>query len=115
MIAIEVQSHLATVTILGQFTLADFKELEEAIMYKIKFDGRVNLLLDLRKMSSFTVDVAWEEIKFARDHHFGLWKIAVVTDSQWIAWSAWLTGLFTHAETQAFDDYNLSCDWVGAV
>jgi hypothetical protein len=114
MITIEVKNHLVNVAVLGQFTLADFKELEDAIMYKIKFEGRVNVLIDLRDMVKLTVDTVWEEIKFAREHRFELWKIAVVTDSQWVAWSAWLTGRFTRAETQVFGDYNLASDWVAA-
>lgn len=115
MVTIEIRNHLVNVAVLGQFTLADFKELEEAVMYKIKFEGRVNLLFDLRDMTRLTLDVAWEEIKFVREHRFDLWKIAVVTDNQWIAWSTWLTSLFTPAETQVFDDYNLASDWVTAV
>jgi hypothetical protein len=115
MITIELRSHLVNVAVLGQFTLADFKELEEAVMYKIKFEGRVNLLIDLRDMARLSVDVAWEEIRFAREHPFDLWKIAVVTDKQWITWSTWLTSLFTPAETRAFDDYNLASDWVSAI
>ena len=112
MITIEMQSHLVNVAVLGQFSLADFKELEEAVMVKIKSEGRVNLLFDLRDMAGATVDVAWEEIKFSRAHRFDLWKIAVVTQSRFIAWSAWLTSLFSHAETQVFDDYYLAKEWV---
>lgn len=112
MVTIEMQSHLVSVAVLGQFTLADFRELEDAVIYKIKFEGRVNLLFDLRDMTSLTLDVAWEEIKFAREHRFDLWKIAVVTESQFVTWSAWLTGLFAHAETKVFDDYYLAKEWV---
>lgn len=112
MITIEIQSHLVSVAALGQFTLADLRELEDAVMYKIKFEGRVNLLIDLRDMASLTVDVAWEEMKFAREHRFDLWKIAVVSESRFVTWSAWLTGLFTHAETRVFDDYYLAREWV---
>jgi hypothetical protein len=114
MITIEIRSHLVNVAVLGQFSLADFKELEEAVLVKIKIEERVNLLFDLRDMTSLTMDVAWEEIKFAREHRFDLLKIAVVTDNQWIAWSTWLTSLFTHAESRVFDDYNLASDWVAA-
>lgn len=112
MITVDVQSHLVSVAALGQFTLDDFKELEDAVLYKIKFEGRVNLLIDLRDMASITLDVAWEEIRFAREHRFDLWKIAVVTESRFVSWSAWLASLFTHAETQVFDDFNLARDWV---
>ncbi|MDD5328641.1 MAG: STAS/SEC14 domain-containing protein [Sulfuricella sp.] len=115
MINIEAQSHLVNVAVLGQFTLADFKELEEAVMYKIKFEGRVNLLLDLRDMAGLTVDVAWEEIKFSRAHRFDLWKIAFVAENPVVSWSTWFAGLFANAESQVFDDYNLAKEWVTTV
>lgn len=115
MIDVEVRSHLVNVSVLGQFTLADFKELEEAVMYKIKFEGRVNLLIDLRNMVGMTVDVAWEEIRFTRQHQFNLWKIAVVTESRLISWGAWFASLFSDAETQVFNDYNLATDWVANI
>ena len=112
MINIETRNQLINIAVLGQFTLSDFKELEDAVIHKIKFEGQTSLLFDLRDMASLTVDVAWEDIKFTREHRFDLWKIAVVTDSQWIAWSTGLTSLFTHAKTQVFNDYNLAIDWV---
>ncbi len=115
MINIEAQSHLVNVAVLGRFTLADFKELEEAVMFKIKFEGKVNLLLDLRGMAGLTVDVAWEEIKFSRAHRFDLWKIAFVSENQLVSWSTWFTGLFANAETQVFGDYNLAREWVTSV
>ena len=37
MITIDQQGQLISVAVLGEFTLADFKELEEAVGYKIKF------------------------------------------------------------------------------
>ncbi|MGE5027156.1 MAG: STAS/SEC14 domain-containing protein [Betaproteobacteria bacterium] len=112
MVTIEIGSHLVNVAVLGQFTLADFRELEDAMAYKIKFEGRVNLLFDLRDMTGFTVDVAWQEIRFAREHRFDLWKIAVVAENRFITWSAWLAGLFAPGETRVFDDYNLAREWV---
>ena len=114
MITIELQNRLVNVAVLGQFTLADFKELEEAVTYKIKFEGKVSLLFDLRDMTGSTVDVAWEDIQFTRAHRFDMWKIAVVTENRFISWSAWLTALFTHAKTQVFDDYNLAREWISA-
>jgi len=114
MITIELQNRLVNVAVLGQFTLADFKELEEAVTYKIKFEGKVSLLFDLRDMTGSTVDVAWEDIQFTRAHRFDMWKIAVVTENRFVSWTAWLTTLFSHAKTQIFDDYNLAREWISA-
>ena len=56
--------------------------------YKLKFEGALDLLIDLREMVDFTLDVAWEEIVFARSHANDFRRIAVLTQSQWVAWSA---------------------------
>lgn len=112
MISIESDNHLVNIAVLGEFTLADFKDMEKTALSKIKSDNRVNLLLDLRGMTGLTVDVAWEEIEFARDHPFDLWKIAVVTESALVAGGAWFVGLFTPAETAIFEDYNLAKEWI---
>lgn len=111
MITIEQSDKLVNVAVLGEFTLADFKQLEQHVLYRIQFAGRVNLLLDLRDMVSYTVDVAWEEIRFSREHASEFGRVAVVTDDQWVTWSAWLTRLFTAAEIQVFDDYETATAW----
>jgi hypothetical protein len=97
---------------LGEFTLADFKELEKAADYALQSQQKASLLIDLSDMLGFTVDVAWEEIRFARQHAKDFDKIAVVTADQWVQWSAWLARLFTEAEMQVFDDYVSALAWV---
>jgi hypothetical protein len=104
MIVIQPAEQLIELVVLGEFTLADFKEFEEAVLYKIKFSGPVNLLVDLRKMLDFTVDVAWEDVRFSRQHVADFNRIAVLTDSQWLAWSAWLSQIFVKADVRVFDD-----------
>ena len=61
---------------------------------------RVNLVV----MGEFTLDMAWEEIKFSRIHGGDFQRVAVVTDSQWVAWSAWLERTFVKAELRIFAD-----------
>ena len=114
MISISLKDSLVNVAVLGEFTIADFKELEDAVLLGIKFQGTVNLLFDLRDMLGFTVDVAWEEIKFSRQHAHDFGKIAVVTDDQWITWSAWLSSAFVDADVQVFQDYDAAQAWVSA-
>jgi len=112
MITSKLEENTVNVAVLGEFTLADYKEFEEAVLYGIQFKGPVNILIDLRDMVGFTVDVAWEEIKFSREHRFDFHKIAVVTDTRWNNWSAWIQRLFTDAKVQVFEDYDVAHNWV---
>jgi hypothetical protein len=114
MISIEQSKNLITLSVLGEFTLTDFKQFEELALYELKSPGEVNLIFDLRDMINYTVDVAWEEIKFfSREHQHDFSKIAVVTDDQWLTWQAWLSRLFVDADIRAFPDYNEARGWVG--
>ena len=112
MITTDHQGNLVTVAALAEFTLADFKEFEELAIHTAQFEGPVNLLFDLRQMGGFTVDMAWEEIKFSRAHGRDFSRIAVVTDSQWVAWSAWLNQVFVSADLRVFDDEAEARAWL---
>lgn len=112
MIVIDHQPSRVSVSVFGEFTLADYKEFEDVVRYRLKFEEKVNLLLDLRDMVDFTLDVAWEEIKFSREHAHDFEKIAVVTDDQWLTWSAWLSRMFVDAEIGVFGGYDEAGNWV---
>jgi hypothetical protein len=113
MITINQESNnLVIAMVLGEFTLADFKELEKQTAYALQSKSKASLLVDLSDMLSFTVDVAWEEMRFARQHARDFTRIAIVTDDQWVQWSAWLAQIFTEAEMQVFDDYVTALAWV---
>lgn len=115
MISTEHSDSLVAITVFGEFTLADYKEFEELVNYKIQFQGQVDLLFDLREMVGFTLDVAWEEIKFSRQHADDFRRIAVLTDDQWMTWSAWVSQLFVDAEVQVFADEAEARDWLGGM
>lgn len=113
MITIEQSSNLVNVAILGEFTLSDFKSFEEQSLYKLKSPGTLNLLFDLRAMVDYTLDVAWEEIKFfSQDHNHDFTKIAVVTSDQWLTWQAWLSRMFIDADIRVYTDYEEAKAWV---
>ena len=112
MIAIDHSGKLVTVTVLGEFVLADYKEFEDMVRSTQLAGGKVSLLLDLRQMAGFTVDVAWEDVKYTRSHPNDFGKIAVVTHSQWVIWSAWLSQMFINADLQVFDDSEEAGDWL---
>ena len=113
MITIEQNENLVNVAVLGEFTLADFKTFEEQSLYKLQSPGPVNLLFDLRAMIDYTLDVAWEELKFfRREHKHDFSKIAVVTTDQWLTWQAWLSRIFVDADIRVFSDYAEAQAWV---
>ena len=112
MIAIDTKNTLVRLSVLGEFTLADFKQFEEHILYGVKFGGEVNLLIDLRDMLSYSLDVMWEELKFSKAHQWEFGKVAVVTGSQWIAWSAWLQRFLVEADIEVFSDLDPALAWL---
>lgn len=111
MIAIENRDNLVNVAALGEFTLADFREFERQVLDDLKTHRRVNVLFDLRDLIGYTLDVAWEEIRFNRAHARDFGRVAIVTEDRWLTLSAWLTGLFTDADVQVFEDYEMACAW----
>jgi len=112
MISLNIKDNQVSVTVMGQFTLDDYKEFEEAVTYGIRFQGKVNLLFDLRDMLSFSVDVAWEELKFSREHKNDFGRVAILSGDQWVAWSMWINRMFMSADIRLFDDLDMAQAWV---
>ncbi|MCP5269298.1 MAG: STAS/SEC14 domain-containing protein [Zoogloeaceae bacterium] len=112
MIVADHQPNRISVTVYGEFTMSDYKEFEELVNYKVKFEGPVDLIFDLRQMGDFTLDVALEELRFSRTHPNDFSRIAVVTDSQWMTWAAWLSQIFVNAETRVCADVDEATLWL---
>ena len=112
MISLNVKDNQIAVTVMGQFTLEDYREFEQAVMYGIQFKGTVNLLFDLRDMLSYSLDVAWEELKFSREHKNDFGRIAILTGDQWVAWSMWVNRSFMSGDIRLFDELDLAQSWV---
>jgi hypothetical protein len=112
MIAITTRNNLISASVMGEFTLADYKDFEQHVEYNIEFEGGVKLLLDLRDMVRYTLDVVWEEIRFSREHRYDFRKIAVVTADEWMVWISWLNRLFVDAELRVFDEPALAQAWL---
>jgi len=114
MIVTQHQPKRVEVTVYGEFTLADYKEFEAMVGANVQTEGAVDLLFDLREMAAFTLDMAWEDIVFARSHTQDFRRIAVLTHSQWVAWSAWLPQIFVQAQMRVFGEENEARAWLDA-
>lgn len=112
MIAIEETDDLINIAVFGEFTLTDYKEFEEQVIAKSRSLRRMNVLFDWRDMLSYTIDVAWEDIKFIREHGSEFNRVAIVTQDQWQAWSAWVSNLFITADIRVFSNYAAAKKWV---
>lgn len=112
MISITVNNNEIAVAVLGQFTLDDYREFEQTVCYGVHFQGRVNVLFDLRDMLSYSVDVAWEELKFSREHKNDFDRIAILSNDQWVAWSMWVNRLFMSADIRLFDALEPAQAWI---
>lgn len=114
MIRIEQEKNCLLVEISGEFSLADFREFEAHALYRIRFQGALSLLLDLRLMQSYTIDVVWNELRFMRDHRQAFDRVAVLTEDQWLTWSGWIANLFVDADVAAFAEPDAAREWLGA-
>jgi hypothetical protein len=112
MISLDIKNNRIAVSVMGQFTLDDYREFEQAVCYGIQFQGTVDLLFDLRDMLSYSLDVAWEELKFSHQHKNDFGRIAILTDDQWMAWSMWVNRLFMSADIRLFDDLEMAQAWL---
>ncbi|MCK7496196.1 MAG: STAS/SEC14 domain-containing protein [Comamonadaceae bacterium] len=72
--------------IYNEFVLADYREFEQAVGRELRKALKIRLLLDFTSMIDYTIDVAWEEIKFTRAHAHDFKRIAVVTPGEWAPW-----------------------------
>ncbi len=104
MIAVEEQKDTVKVGVYGQLTLEDYRRFEQAVTKDLRASPKLKLLLDVRAMAGFTIDVAWEEIKFTRAHAHDFRRIAIVTPEQWGPWVSWVSAAFSDAETALFED-----------
>lgn len=115
MIVADHQPHRVVITVFGRFTMDDYREFEELVNYKVRFEGPVDLLFDFTNMADYTLDVAWEELRFSRQHSNDFERIAVVTDNQWLAWSAWLSQAFVNAEMRIFASPDEAVAWLDQI
>ncbi|KPC52988.1 STAS/SEC14 domain-containing protein [Amantichitinum ursilacus] len=112
MITIDQQADYVAVSVFAEFTLHDFREFEENVLYRIQFEGKPNLLFDMTAMSGYTIDTMVEEVKFGRKHRADFGRVAIVSSDQWVTWTAWLNQLFSEAQIQVFDRVDDARFWV---
>jgi hypothetical protein len=114
MITIQHEGSLTVVGVFGRLEIADFTRLEEEIESQLRLVGRIDLLVDLRGMLGYTLDVAFEDVRFTREHAHDVGRIAILSENNTVVWTALLSELFIRAEIRVFDDETPAREWLGA-
>ena len=112
MITISQETDYTAVSVYAEFHIQDFREFEQNVLYRIEYEGKPNLLFDLSGMSGCTIDTLVEEVKFGRQHRTDFGRVAIVSNDQWIMWTAWINQLFSEAQIQVFDRLDDARFWV---
>jgi hypothetical protein len=112
-ITVEKQGGYLTVGVFGQLELADYRRFEDEVIAQLEAQGRVNLLIDLRDMAGYTLDVALEDIRFTRRHRHDVGRIAILSEREWVKWTTLLTQLFLDTELEIFSDEAAAKAWLG--
>ena len=115
MITTEVFSNRLELHAYGRLTLDECREFEQLSDYRIYFSGPVDLLLDLRELESCSLDALIEQIRYGRMHAHDFRRIAIVSDSPWVAWMALFSQVFVDADVCVFDALENASEWLGAV
>jgi hypothetical protein len=112
MISVEQEDGLSVVGIFGEFELADYKRFEHEVTAQLARQGRLSLLVDLRDMLGVTVDVALEDIRFTREHAGDTGRIAILSERDSVAWTAFLSQWLVAAEIRVFDEESAAREWL---
>lgn len=113
MITIQHEGSLTVVGVFARLEIADFRRLEAEIESQLLRLGKVDLLVDLRGMLGYTLDVAFEDLRFTREHAHDVGRVAILSEDNAVVWTALLSELFVRADMRVFDDETLAREWLG--
>jgi len=112
MITTDVMPERVEMRAYGTVTLADCKTFEDASDYRVLFNRPIDLLIDLRSMTNYSLDVAFKEWRYLRTHRGDFRKVALLTDNQFLTWVAWFSQFFTNADIRIFDSEHDARGWL---
>ena len=112
MITIQHEGSLTVIGIFATFEIEDFRRLENAVEKQLRELGQIDLLVDLRAMLGYTLDVALEDIRFSREHALEVGRIAILSEDSAVVWTALLSRMFVRAEIRVFDNEAPAREWL---
>jgi hypothetical protein len=112
MLTIQHEGNLTVAGVFARLEIADFKRLEKEIESQLKLLGKIDLLVDLRGMLGYTLDVALEDLRFTGAHARAVGRVAILSEDNAMVWTALLSEIFVRAKIRIFDDEALAREWL---
>lgn len=112
MISIREQRYGLDVALFNEFTLTDFKQLEEALLKRHREQEKPSLLLDLTGLKDFTLDMALEELRFVRNHEHVFGHVAIIVEDIWIRVATHIASLLTYSHAAYFSTVEQAQAWL---
>ncbi len=98
----------------GDVTKADYETLVPAVDAAIEAHGSVSLLLDLAGFHWERISAWGVDLRFGRDHHDSIARVAIVGDKQWERHLASLAAPYYAREARLFETDDDAWDWLDA-
>lgn len=115
MISIREQEYGLDVALYNEFTLADFKLFEAALLKRVDERGRPDVLLDMSELRDFTLDMALEELRFMRAHERDFGRVAIIVNDVWIKLGSRISELLSHTKVDYFTDIDQAKTWLNGL
>ena len=112
MITIQHEGRLTVIGVFVTLEIADFKRLESEVEHQLRAHGRIDLLVDLTGMMSYTLDAAIEDLKFSLEHAHDVGRIALLSDADSVVWTTLLSRIFVRSEIRVFDSEEQAREWL---
>ena len=96
----------------GNLTLTEFRQFESALLKRVHEVHRPDILLDLSELEDFTLDMAWEQIRFVRAHEQDLGRMAVVVNDTWMKLGARIANIITATRPKYFSTVEAARLWL---
>ena len=112
MITIQHEEGLTVIGVFVTLEVADFRRLESEVEQQLRTHGRIDLLVDLTGMMSYTLDAAIEDLKFGLEHAHDVGRIALLSEADSVVWTTLLSRLFMRSEIRVFDSEEQAREWL---
>jgi hypothetical protein len=94
---------IVEVKLSGKLHKEDYQHFVPAVEKAIAANGKIRVLMEMLDFHGWDLPALWQDIKFDRQHHHDIERIAMVGDKKWEAGMAAFCKPFTGATIRYFD------------
>jgi hypothetical protein len=101
--------------VIGKVTAEDYQQLDPEVQALVNQYGKVGLLLDLQELAGEEAKAWLPDLKFGRQFHDKIAKMAIIGDKRWEEWLTAFADLFYAKQAKFFkpDETEKAWAWLG--